>query len=335
MSHILGIDGGGTKTVALVADWSGRILGQGLGGPSNYHTVGVEPAIEAIREAVRAAMMDAGLIRAGHALPLLDVASLGLAGTGRPGDAALMQASLESARIAGEIHMTHDAAIALAGATACEPGVIVVAGTGAISYGINAKGETKRVDGWGHLIGDAGSAYDIARSALAAAFRAHDGRGPETALGEMLVAHFQTRSMEDIIGLVYTHRETKQHVASAAPLVSEAAAKGDGVALSILHRAGQELGLSAVTVLRGLGMMECPAEVACAGGMFRNPHAALTDSFQGALAAAAAQAKVITPRFSSAVGALLIALKAKGHLTPKALHTVETSCKDLRLQVHE
>jgi N-acetylglucosamine kinase len=335
MSHILGIDGGGTKTVALVADWSGHILGQGLGGPSNYHTVGVEPAIEAIREAALGAMKDAKLAGARGRASLLDVASLGLAGTGRPGDAALMQASLESASIAREVCLTHDAAIALAGAMACEPGVIVIAGTGAISYGVNAKGETKRVDGWGHLIGDAGSAYDIARRALVAAFRAHDGRGPETPLGKMLVAHFQTRSMEDIVGLIYTHRETKQHIASAAPLVSEAAAKGDAVSLSILHRAGQELGLSAVTVIRGLGMMEMSVDVACAGGMFRGPHPAFTESFRNALASAAPQAKIITPRFPSAVGALLIALKTKDRLTPKALHAVETSCKKLRLEPHQ
>ena len=334
MSHVLGIDGGGTKTVALVADWSGRVLAQGLGGPSNYHTVGVEGAIAAIREAVLGALKNARLLSHGAA-PLMDVLSLGLAGTGRPGDAMLMQVSLESAHIAREVYMTHDAAIALAGATACEPGVIVIAGTGAISYGINAKGKSKRVDGWGHLLGDAGSAYDIARRALVAAFRAHDGRGPETVLGEMLIAHFQTRSMEDIVGLIYTHREKKQHIASAAPLVAEAAGQGDALALSILRRAGQELGLSAVTVLRGLRMMKCPVDVACAGGMFRNLQPAFIESFRNALAAAAPKARVIAQRFPSAVGAVLIALKKKGRLTPKTLHVVETSCKKLKLQGHE
>jgi N-acetylglucosamine kinase len=334
MSYILGVDGGGTKTVALVANWNGHILGQGVAGPSNYHTVGLESAVAAITEAAHLALENAKLKS-----PKLDVASLGLAGTGRPGDATLMEVTLQSAHIAAEVFVTHDAAVALAGATACEPGVIVNAGTGAIAYGMNSKGETKRVDGWGHLIGDAGSAYDIARRALVAAFRAYDGRGPETMLTKMLVNYFQTRTMEDIVGLVYTHREKKQHIASAAPVVVEAANKGDAVSLSILRNAGHELGLSAGTVVRGLGMSAdevFPPTVAYVGGVFAGSEpAAFRDAFRQALVAIAPKAKIIEPRFPSAVGALLIALKKKGKLTSETLLAVEASCKKHKFQAHE
>lgn len=329
MAYLLGVDGGGTKTVALLADWRGRILGQGAAGPSNYHIVGVDAAIEAIREAALRAIQNAKVKSS-----KFDLACLGLAGTGRPGDAALMQASLESAHIATEVHVTHDAAIALAGATAGEPGVIVIAGTGAIAYGINAQGETKRVDGWGHLIGDAGSAYDIARQALVAAFRAYDGRGPETILGNMLVSHFECRGMEDIVGLIYTHREKKQHIASAAPIVSLAAKKGDEVALSILRHAGQELGLSAATVLKGLRMGDEVVIVSPAGGVFADPNPVLMDAFRQTILATAPRAKIAPPRFPSSVGAVLLGLKLKEKLTPQALKAVNTTCKRLRLQKH-
>ncbi len=330
MAYILGVDGGGTKTVALVADTQGRILGQGLGGPSNYHTVGAENAIGAIREAAQRAVEHARLKS-----PQIHVAVLGLAGAGRPGDAMFMQVSLELARLAADIYVTHDADIALAGAMACGPGVVVIAGTGAIAFGMSAAGKIQRVDGWGHIIGDAGSAYDIARRALIAAFRAHDGRGPSTMLTNLLVKYFQTRSMEDIVGVIYTHREKKQHIASAAPLVFEAADKGDSVSLGILRRAGQELGLSAWTVIRGLGMADEPVNVACVGGIFRTPHPALQEAFRYTVTAAAPKATIAPPRFPSAVGAVLLSLKRMGKLMPRTLRAVATSSAKLRPQEHE
>jgi N-acetylglucosamine kinase len=304
MVYMLGIDGGGTKTIALAADFQGNVLGRGISGASNYQIVGLDRAIAALKEASEAAMAAAGIDR-------FEVACFGLAGVGRESDRDLLLPAIRELGLADEIILEHDAAIALAGATACQPGVVVLAGTGAMAFGMNSSGETKRAGGWGNVLADEGSAYYIGRRALAAACRAYDGRGSETALVSVLMEHFGLDQFTDIVRKIYGEEASPQKMASLAPLVSQSAEAGDRVAAEILRDAAEELALAASAVIKGLNMEDEEFQVAASGSVFMAGELLLTP-FAESVKSIAPGAKVTAPRFEPAMGAVFLALKAAG-----------------------
>ena len=304
MVYVLGIDGGGTKTIALAADFRGNVLGRGLSGASNYHVAGLDQAIAALKEASESAMAAAGI-------DSFEVACFGLAGVGRESDRDLMLPAIGELGLADEIILKHDAAIALAGATACQPGVVVLAGTGAMAFGMSNKGETRRAGGWGNVLADEGSAYYMGRRALAAACRAYDGRGHGTALVSKLTEHFGLDHFTDIVRKIYREEASPQKIASLAPLVSQLAEAGDRVAAEILKDAAEELALAACAVIKGLKMEDEEFQVAASGSVFKAGELLLTP-FAESVKSTAPHAEVIPPRFEPAMGAVFLALQAAG-----------------------
>jgi N-acetylglucosamine kinase-like BadF-type ATPase len=320
MVHVLGIDGGGTKTVALVADLRGNVLGRGTSGASNYQTVGLDRAVAALKEASEKAAAAAGI--AAHRF---EVACLGLAGVGRETDRALLLPAITELGLADRIILEHDAAIALAGATACQPGVVVLAGTGAMAFGMNEEGKKRRSGGWGNILGDEGSAYYIGRRALAAACRAYDGRGPKTALVSRLMEHLKLDHFTDIVKKTYDRvppllqrgvrgdykEASPQKIASLALLVSELATAGDEVATTILRDAAGELALAANAVIKGLGMQDEQFQVAVSGSVFKAGEPLLIP-FAESVKSTAPRAEITSPRFEPAMGAVFLALQEVG-----------------------
>jgi N-acetylglucosamine kinase len=299
---VLGIDGGGTKTVALVADLQGNVLGRGQSGPSNYQILGLDEAVAAIAEAASAAGIT------GHRC---EAACLGLAGVGREEDRALLLPAIESLDLADRVMLEHDAAIALAGATVCQPGVVVLAGTGAMAFGMNQSGERKRSGGWGSILGDEGSAYYISRRALTAACRAYDDRGPETILTSKLMEHLGLDDFTDIVKRIYGKGSSPKEIASFAPLVSHAAKDGDEIAIAILKDAAAELALAVEAVVSGLDMENEAFHVAISGSVFKAGEL-LIAPFSEHVRATARYSEVISPKFEPAMGAALLALQMVG-----------------------
>ena len=138
--------------------------------------------------------------------------------------------------------ITHDAHIALAGATGGEPGIIVIAGTGSMVFGRNAAGVTARAGGWGYVFGDEGGAFDLVRQALRAVLRNEEGWGPPTALREALLEARPGRAMAiSCMHRLYTDEYPRDRVAGWAKLIDQAARAGDAVAGDILGSAAQAL----------------------------------------------------------------------------------------------
>lgn len=306
MSYILGIDGGGTKTVAIISDQSGKVLGRGASRASNYQTVGLDNAIAAIEEAYKNSIADAGI-----EMNRFKVACFGLAGVGRETDRALLMPALEELEIADKIILEHDAVIALAGATACQPGIVVLAGTGAMVFGTNRAGKKMRSGGWGNIMGDEGSAYYIGRRALAAACRAYDGRGPKTALVNGLIEHLKLVHFTDIVRKIYGKRTSPEKIASIAPLVSQLAEAGDEVAINILKDSAEELALAAKAVIKGLNMEDEKLQIAISGSVFSAGDTLLIP-FSESIKSTTPKAEIIKPRFEPAMGAILLALQDVG-----------------------
>ncbi len=256
----LGIDGGGTHTVALLGGRGGAVLGRGTAGPSNRQAVGTERAMAALDEAVSAAFAAAGRERG----PVAS-ACLGLAGADRPEDQAVIREWAERVRLAGRVEVTSDPAILLAAGTPGGWGLVLIAGTGSIAFGRAADGRRARAGGWGHLLGDEGSAYALVMAALRAVARAADGRGPATVLTERLLARLGVSQPQGLIAAIYRGGRDRADLAALAPLVVEAA-EADAVAARIVEEEAQELAQAGAAVARQLGW-DGPVPVALAGGL--------------------------------------------------------------------
>src|SRR5579885_1021012 len=242
-SYYLGVDGGGSKTLAIIVDAQGKQRGQGLSGSSNYAAVGLSQAVAHIGSAAEEAAREAGCTLPLHA------AWLGLAGIDRQDDCDTLLPHLRS--LAGAIHLTNDAELLLS-ALDNAVGVALIAGTGSIALARNAEGSIKRAGGWGHILGDEGSGYDIGRRALQAATRAADGRDPATALLALIMQHWNLTSPDGLIDKVY-HAADKADIAQVATLVFAAARSGDSTAREIIQQAAQELALAAITAGANVG----------------------------------------------------------------------------------
>ncbi|MCX6138463.1 MAG: hypothetical protein NTV54_13325 [Ignavibacteriales bacterium] len=221
---VIGMDGGGTKTAAVLIDKDGSTLAEHVAGPSNFQIIGVEKAakviVELVRECCSSAQCSPGDINA---------VTIGLTGAGRPADqeriGKTVLAAAKTARVKiARLSVESDARIALEGAFKGGAGIILIAGTGSIAFGKDAKGRVHRVGGWGRILGDEGSGFFIGRSGLTAITRHLDGRSPATLLSKMVAKEFGLKTQSDLIAAVYRNNFD---VASIAPLVFKVAAKSD------------------------------------------------------------------------------------------------------------
>lgn len=205
MTYVLGIDGGGTKTVCLLMNNNAQVLSRGVGEASNYHNVGVDGAKNAIAQAMYHCIASYTPQRL-----TINAIALGLAGVGRASDRQVILDIVAQLQqdptlpiswdiLPEQLVITHDAAIALAGGLGSPVGIVAIAGTGSLIFGQNQQRETQRVGGWGSLIGDVGSAYALAIAGLQAALKAYDGVGEPTQLQALFQDYFQLASLEDLV----------------------------------------------------------------------------------------------------------------------------------------
>ena len=167
---------------------------------------------------------------------------------------------------ARSVHLAHDSITAYLGALGDERGVVVAAGTGSVTLAVGAV-EIARVDGWGYLMGDAGSGYWLGRAGLEAVMRAYDGRGPATALSEVVRADFP--DVEAAYIELQADPERVQRIAAYARAVADAAAAGDAVAAAIASAGARELAMSAIAGLRRVGELDAQvSQVRGVGGLF-------------------------------------------------------------------
>jgi N-acetylglucosamine kinase-like BadF-type ATPase len=305
---VVGVDGGGTKTQAVVIDADLAILGEGLAGPSNPLRVGIANAAAAIREAIDQACQAADLRRTD-----LIAAEIGLAGARRKELNARMREALLGLGI-GEIVVVGDADIALYGATEGEPGLIVIAGTGSICCGINARGKTNCAGGWGPIAGDEGAGAWIARRALRAIAHAVDGRGPATSLTGAACGYFHVSDASDLSTAIYAPTITNERLAGFGKFVIDAAKAKDRTAREILAEGGRELASAAAAVIRNLKLERETFQVAYVGGVFMAAGELVLASMREEINSVAPKAWLAPPRFSPAVAAARMAWEHFNHM---------------------
>ncbi len=261
MFHVLGIDAGGTKTVCLLADEHGAVLAEARRGGANLQAVG-ELEVEKVLHDVMDEAIGGRDVRPA-------AICLGIAGVDRQDDAAVVKSIMKRIGYQARVLVVNDALVALEAGAPGRPGVVVISGTGSISYGRNAAGEAARSGGWGYVLGDEGSGYWIGRAALRAVLRQSDRRGPETVLSTLLLEHFGIERAQELIHEVYHSNLRPSAIGSLAQCVQAAFTQGDAVAIGILRGAADELEASALSVAGRLGMLGQPFPYILAGGIFR------------------------------------------------------------------
>lgn len=229
MNYVIGIDGGGTKTKLVRCTLDGTVIDSYMSGPSNILSSGYG----VVRQSIHDVIIDA-VINSGDCFEECRAMCIGIAGAARESVKVQLEAIIRETGYKGPLIITHDAETALIGGTDGEEGILLIAGTGTICYGENKEGKTHRVGGWGHIIGDEGSAYSIGVKILNAIMRAYDKRGQETILTELVLKRLALETVEDIIGEVYKVGASKQDIAGYAILIEEACNRGDEVALKII-----------------------------------------------------------------------------------------------------
>lgn len=302
---LLGIDGGGSKTTAVLAEYTADAalirLGAATGSPTNPRSVGWDRAAENLTAVVGAAFQAAGL----EPRP---VAALCLAMAG--GGHATMRKQLEAwcadQALAGIWCVVHDAQIILRAAEPDGPGIALISGTGSLAYGQTPDGRQARAGGWGYLLGDEGSGYAIGLAALRAVAAATDGRGSPTAITPLVLAQFGVSSAWDLIPAVYENQQPRHAIAALAPLVLATAEQGDTVAQSIRDQAARDLAELVTAVARAL---DCRAQGYClsiSGGLLVH-HAALRQALLQQLAQRHSSPRSTVVVAEPVQGALLLA----------------------------
>jgi N-acetylglucosamine kinase-like BadF-type ATPase len=304
--HYLGVDAGGTKTHALIADQQGRIVGAGRAGTGNWESVGLDGAARALSQALEGALASAGLQRSD-----LRAAGYGLAGVDWPSDEARLLPVLRDLQVPGPHVLVNDAYVALRAGSDAGFGIAVISGTGVTVAGHNRAGEHFRTFALGDDWGDFGSASDVVGLATRAVAFEHIGRGPATLLTERLVQHYQARDTLDLVERI-TRGQAAPPNGRLAPLVFATAAEGDEVACAVLIEAGQELGRNAVAIVRQLGMLDEPFDMVLAGGSFRNPNTLFRDALIDLVRASAPRVQPAPLLSAPAVGGALLAMEAAG-----------------------
>lgn len=296
--YIIGIDGGGTKTVGILTTETGQHLAQVQSGPANYHVVGEAQTQAVLESVVRELCEEAGVSRTS---PIRFC--LGMAGLGRTADREVIGRICDNLGIGNNRILTHDAHIALVGGAGKQEGVIIISGTGAIVYGINADGREARASGWGYLLGDEGSGYDIALKGLRAVARAADGREAPTELTDRILSKLELNEPSALIRWV--HAASRDTIAHLAEIVFDAARAADNVAGRIIDGAVDELVCAARSVIEQLGFGK-PFDVVLSGGnLVHQPM--LVSKLRQQLAKMQPEAAVRLPKHEPAYGAVLLA----------------------------
>jgi N-acetylglucosamine kinase-like BadF-type ATPase len=305
---LLGVDGGNTKTIALVARPDGTVVGSGRSlGTADIHATTPELALDAVERAVAAALEAASVVHVRGRAGEIEASAFSIAGADWPEDIEML-ASLLAERWPAPV-VVNDAIGALRAVIPTGPGVVVVCGTGTATGARGPDGQTWHTSFWQEPQG----ARELGEKTIRAIARADLGIDPPTALTALVLTTLDVPDVGTVL-----HRRTRRgparwaEPAILAPLLLDAAEEGDPTAAAIVTSHGAALGTYALAAARRVDAAEGPLGVALTGGVFRHPGRLLRDSTFGAVRAGAPLAHEVVPSLEPVAGALLLAYDAAG-----------------------
>lgn len=312
----IGVDGGGTSTAAIAISESGRVLGRTVGEQINYNTSDMNTAKNNLKAIIDKLMKDYGIED-------YECLSVGMPSLDYEPTKDFIALFVEGIFPSEKIVMHSDVYMALMGMTLGEPGIMIVSGTGSIGIAADQQGKFHIVGGWGYLLGDEGSGYDIALKGIDAALKSYEGLGKTTLLEERVLNFFNVDNHRGIIEALYNPLISTSKLASFGKEVIELANDGDQVAASIVNKAVSSLVGYALNLINKVGSEDCI--VGIYGSVFKkNPY--ISNLFKEQVHATYPNAKIGFPELKPEVGAALYAMKKRGYpINKKIIDTVKNT----------
>jgi len=274
---VLGIDGGGTKTVCVLATSDGKVIGRGSGGPANPNLVSAPEIKETLQKAILEVIRN---------LPELQIEAVcaGIAGVGASEE---KQAAMRNViwqilstppfyntlrkgfNPTKNIEVVSDVVIALVAGAGERHGIVAISGTGSVVYGETVKGQKIKVGGWGYHL-DEGSGYEIGRMALKEILKAYDVSGGTTPLAQRVLNVWNLRSVRDVVNYIYQKTTKPTDIANLAKIVNSAAGAGDEASKEILRKAASDLYSDISAVAKQIDFGKEGAALVLSGGVLTN-----------------------------------------------------------------
>lgn len=316
MEYVLAVDGGGTKTHVWCADLTGRVVGEGLAGPTNLTATSVGAASLNLVEGIRQATQQ---LPTGWKIQKL---AMGLAGvdTDQEIDEAktVFKEALGYLDIA-ELTIVNDIVAALRSGTDKANAIAIIAGTGSNCFGQNADGQTAKVGGMDFLLTDEGSGYAIGLKVLHAAVKSFDGRREHSQLETLVTKYFQVPSVAELKNVLYHPLIGKAEIAQLTHVCAEAFANGDIAAKEIFDQTVTDLQEMIRTVATKLALTGKEVDCVLVGGVFEIQY--ISEAIQKSVQAICPQAHIIFPTQPPVAGALKIALQKPNQITNQTAST--------------
>ena len=295
----LGVDGGGTKTEAVLIDEDGKVIGQGQAGGSNPGIIGYGKSVENVYLSVKNIAKNVEIA----------CACFAIAGVNTKEDEQKFKNTIQThsklSNVSKKILVVNDTRAALRTGTASKNAIVLISGTGSSCWGINDKGWETKSGGWGHILADQGSGYAIGLSILKEVTRELDGRAQKSLLSKVLLGQLKISSFEELDTLIHKKPWNKTDIANIAPVVDVAFGKGDKKAKEIIEKAVEELFDMIFAVSKKLDFLDRKFTLVLTGSVFNLGE--ITRLVEEKVLEMNPKIEIVKPTISSAYGAALLA----------------------------
>ena len=271
MKYILGVDGGGTKTVIRITDFKGLTVSEHITGAGNYKSVGIKLASFNIYDGILNAIKQ---MNTASEDVFFSSSCFGLSGLDCDKDNEIYKNIIFKGKIKKylnieKIIICNDSRIGLAAGSNNKNGIMIICGTGSNCFGINEEGREAKANGWDYILGDEGSAYEIGVKALRSVMRAFDGRGKKTLLSETILNDLKLNNISDLIEWCYRTPFSSERFAALTKTVCRTAELGDKVSIKLLYEQANEAFNSIKVVAKKLNLTNRNFDIVFVGSVFR------------------------------------------------------------------
>ena len=298
MKYYLGIDGGGTKTTAIICDENAQLISRFVGESINYNSVGMETARKNLKATVDGVLPND---------VKLNAAFIGMSAISERADDEFTKKLCEGIIDCDKITMDSDVYIGLEAMRCDGAAAMVISGTGSMAVGRLPDGEIIHTGGWGYILGDEGSGYAICIDALRAAICGYEGSAEKTLLTDAVKEHYQVNDMLELIDIFYDPPMPRSEIAKLAPIVFKCS-ENDGVADAIIRNHAQ---LLANTVSALLSQLPEGTPLGLWGGIFEN-YEKFRNLFSASVNERFPKTKINVLEYAPEYGAVFAAIKTDG-----------------------
>lgn len=308
IKYVIGVDGGGTKTVAALAYLNGKILKMAKAGPSSPVNVGIKIAGKNIAQGIKKVLCKGEILST-----FIGLAAIQEEPRFKKQILNELKKYKEISQIfEGKIEIGSDQIVAFRAGTNKQDGGLIIAGTGCVAHGWR-NGKEITASGW-HWLADEGSAFWAGQRVFQAILKDLDNRGEKTTMTKLAFKRLKIKTREDFLKKIYgsmdslqTNKDFVRNVSLLSIVADDASKKGDKVAIKMMEQSGKELALAGKIVIKKLGFQKQKFPLVLVGGMFKSK--IVLNTVKKEIEKIAPKTQFIRPKKEPVVGAIKLALE--------------------------